>query len=137
MDNIIFKSIWKDSELMELKVTASAEYINVFQHCYVDDSLLEEIANKIQGYVSDFSKECYLEFGSKTGNYTPAFSLKLLPCDNHGHLKIETDIEIADTEKRTHRCIFYINCELGQIEKFGKSLKLLISQNEGYQVSLL
>ena len=42
MDNIIFERIWKDSNIIELKVMASSEYINVFQNCYVEDVLLDQ-----------------------------------------------------------------------------------------------
>ena len=137
MDNIIFEIIWKDSNIMELKVTASSEYINVFQNCYVEDVLLEDAADKIHNYIKNFNEACYLEFGNKTGNYTPAFSLNILPCDNYGHVKIEVDIEIADNDKRAHRCCFYVNCELGQLERFGQSLISLISDDEGSKVSLV
>lgn len=78
-----------------------------------------------------------MEFGNKIGNYTPAFSLNILPCDNFGHVKIEADIEIADNDRREHRCCFYVSCELGQLERFGQSLKSLISDDEGIKVSLV
>ena len=68
---------------------------------------------------------------------TPAFSLNILPSDNHGHVKIEVDIEIADNDRRAHRCCFYVSCELGQIERFGQSLVSLISDDEGVKVSLV
>lgn len=76
-------------------------------------------------------------YGNKTGNYTPAFSLSILPTDNHGHVKIEVDIEIADNDRRAHRCCFYVSCELGQIERFGQSLVSLISEDEEVKVSLI
>ena len=47
MDNIIFERLWKDSNIIELKVMASSEYINVFQSCYVEDVLLENAADKL------------------------------------------------------------------------------------------
>ena len=137
MDNIIFERIWKDSNIIELKVMASSEYINVFQNCYVEDVLLENAADKINNYIKNSNEVCYLEFGNKIGNYTPAFSLNILPGDNHGHVKIEVDIEIADNDRRAHRCCFYVSCELGQIERFGQSLVSLISDDEGVKVSLV
>lgn len=51
MDNIIFERLWKDSNIIELKVMASSEYINVFQSCYVEDVLLENAADKINNYI--------------------------------------------------------------------------------------
>ena len=63
--------------------------------------------------------------------------INILPSDNHGHVKIEVDIEIADNDRRAHRCCFYVSCELGQIERFGQSLVSLISEDEGVKVSLV
>ena len=137
MDNIIFERLWKDSNIIELKVMASSEYINVFQSCYVEHVLLENAADKINNYIENPDEVCYLEFGNKTGYYTPAFSLSILPSDNHGHVKIEVDMEIADNDRRAHRCCFYVSCELGQIERFGQSLVSLISEDEEVKVSLI
>lgn len=137
MDNIIFERLWKDSNIIELKVMASSEYINVFQSCYVEDVLLENAADKINNYIENPDEVCYLEFGNKTGYYTPAFSLSILPSDNHGHVKTEVDMEIADNDRRAHRCCFYVSCELGQIERFGQSLVSLISEDEEVKVSLI
>ena len=53
MDNIIFERLWKDSNIIELKVMASSEYINVFQSCYVEDVLLENAADKINNYIEN------------------------------------------------------------------------------------
>lgn len=60
MDNIIFERIWKDSNIIELKVMASSEYINVFQNCYVEDVLLENAADKINNYIKNSNEVCYL-----------------------------------------------------------------------------
>lgn len=103
---------------------------------YVEESVLRKAAEKIHNYIADSKEQCYLEFGNKTGNYTPAFSLNILPCDNYGHVKIEVDIEIADNDSRAHRCSFYVNCELGQLERFGQSFLSLISGSGGARVSL-
>lgn len=127
MDNIILETVWQDASIYELKITASSEYITVFQSCYVDSNILKEAKEKIHNYGNNYDRECYLEFGDKTGNCTPAFSLKIFPADIHGHVKIEVDMEIDDNDKREHRCCFYVMCELGQLERFGKSLMLLLS----------
>ena len=97
MDNIIFERLWKDSNIIELKVMASSEYINVFQSCYVEDVLLENAADKINNYIENPDEVCYLEFGNKTGYYTPAFSLSILPSDNpvsYTHLTLPTKLEV-------------------------------------------
>lgn len=75
-----------------------------------------------------YQEACYLEFGHKEGNYTTAFSMKLLPADVQGHVKIEVDIEIDDNDTRSHRCCFYVNSELGLVEQMGKTLKKIAEE---------
>ncbi|MDE7258755.1 MAG: hypothetical protein K2N77_05900 [Lachnospiraceae bacterium] len=77
-----------------------------------------------------------MEFGKKEGNYTPAFSMCILPVDTSGHMQVEVDIEIADNDTRTHRCCFYVKSELGLIERLGISLKNLVTALEGETVLL-
>lgn len=60
----------------------------------------------------------------------------ILPADISGHVKIEVDIEIADNETRSHRCCFYVKSELGLIEQLRLSLKNLITESDGSEVSL-
>lgn len=136
MDNIIFKKIWQDENLIELKISAKSEFVSAYQSCYIQDKKLEEIAEEICNFVENCNVDCYLEFGKKEGNYTPAFSMHILPADKLGHVKIEVDIEIADNDTRSHRCCFYIKSELGLIEKLGMALKKLITDQDGSEASL-
>ena len=136
MDNIIFEKIWQDDNLIELKISASSEFATAYQSCYIQDERLDEIADRICGYAESYNEACYLEFGKKEGNYTPAFSMCILPADVFGHIKIEVDIEIADNDTRVHRCCFYVESELGLVERLGKNLKRLITEPEGCEVSL-
>lgn len=136
MDNIIFKKIWQDDSLIELKISAESKFVSAYQSCYVQDKKLEEIAVKICNFVGNYNEACYLEFGNKEGNYTPAFSMCILPADISGHIKIEVDIEVADNDTRSHRCCFYVNSELGLIERLGMALKNLITEQDECEVSL-
>jgi hypothetical protein len=136
MDNIIFEKVWQDESLIELKISASSEFVSAYQSCYIQDKKLEETAVKINNFVGKYDESCYLEFGKKEGNYTPAFSMCMMPADMSGHVKIEVDIEIADNDTRSHRCCFYVKSELGLIEQLGKSLKKLIIEQDGIKVSL-
>lgn len=136
MDNLIFEKIWQDDSLIELKISASSEFVTAYQSCYIQDERLAEIAERICGYTESYNEACYLEFGKKEGNYTPAFSMCILPADVFGHIKIEVDIEIADNDTRAHRCCFYVESELGLIERLGKDLKRLITEPVGCEVSL-
>lgn len=136
MDNIIFKKIWQDENLIELKISANSELISAHQNCYIQDKELKKIADKIHFFAENYRETCYLEFGKKEGNYTPAFSMRILPADLSGHVKIEVDMEIVDNETRSHRCCFYVKSELGLIEKLGISLKNLITERDGSDASL-
>lgn len=136
MDNIIFKKVWQDGNIIELKISVSSEFVIAYQNCYIEDKALIEISEKICSYIENYNTACYLEFGKKEGNYTPAFSMYVLPADMHGNVKIEVDIEIADNDTRSHRSCFFVNSELGLVEQLGKSLKKLISDLEEVEISL-
>lgn len=134
MDKMQFEKIWQNDNVIELKISACSEYASAYQNCYIQDTDLKEIGEKICDYVSDHTNSCYLEFCQKEGNYTPAFSMEVLPADVRGHEKIEVDIEINDNDTRAHRCCFYINSELGLVEQLGKSLKWLVTERIGESV---
>lgn len=136
MDNIIFEKVWHDRNLIELKISANCEFASAYQSCYIQDEKLAEISEKICDYVQNYNENCYLEFGKKEGNYTPAFSMCIMPADLSGHVQIEVDIEIADNDTRSHRCCFYIETELGLLEQLGIALKGLTIGQDGIQISL-
>ncbi len=104
MDNIVFEKVWQDDNLIELKISANSEFVSAYQNCYIEDKKLEKLSERICNFVEDYNENCYLEFGKKEGNYTPAFSMNILPADMLGHVKIEVDIEIEDNDTRAHRC---------------------------------
>lgn len=122
MDNIIISKLWQDDDLIELDVIAKSKYVTINQSCYVSIEDIIRNSELIEKYVKNSDNEMYIEFGNKKGNYTPAFSLKLFPMDSRGHLIIEADLEIDDNNTRCHRCIFFIEAELGSIEHFAKEL---------------
>ncbi|MBN1045279.1 MULTISPECIES: hypothetical protein [unclassified Clostridium] len=136
MNNIIFEKVWQDSELIELKITAKSEFVTAYQNCYVQNDNLEEISEKICRYSQLYNEDCYVEFGKKRGDYTPAFSMKIMKPNTSGHLKIEVDVEIDDINNRSHRCCYYVESELGAIDKLGVKIKKLIADDVGCKVLL-
>ncbi|WPC42728.1 hypothetical protein [Clostridium sp. JS66] len=136
MNNIIFEKVWQDSDLIELKITAISEFVTAYQSCYVQNNNLEEISEKIRKYSQLYNEDCYVEFGKKNGDYTPAFSMKIMKPDISGHLKIEVDVEIDDINNRSHRCCYYVESELGTIDKLWAKLNKLIADDVGGKVSL-
>lgn len=136
IDNIIFEKIWQDGDLIELKISGKSDFVSVYQYCYIDNYDLVEIAKKMYSFINNHNNEYYLEFGKKSCDYTPAFSMRILPANLTGHLKIETDFEIADTDTHLHKCCFYINSEIGLIRNLGKSLESLTYRTVGTVISL-
>lgn len=134
MDNIILSKKYQEDNLIQLYIQANSKYVSVRQDCYIEDKDLLKNADKLFCFLKD-KKECYLEFGVKTGNYTPAFSMKL-NSDKTGHIQIEMDMEIADNSTRAHRCCFFVKTEEGLLEKFAKSIKLLPSNQENVKICL-
>lgn len=135
MSNLMISKNWKDNDLLEINVSAEAEFVKIHQLCYVQDIDLKEIGEKIVTYSFTPKKECYVEFGKKEGDFTPAFSLVFLKADNSGRVEIELDMEIDDNPDRKHRCKFYIYSELGLIEKFGRNI-ILLSGDEKEEIQL-
>jgi hypothetical protein len=89
---------------------------------------LKKIGKALLEYTYDCNNECYVEFGEKEGDCTPAFSMKILPAESSGRMKLELDFEIDDNDERQHRACFFIQSELGMLDKLGKSLQ---SMSEG------
>ena len=136
MDNLKIKKIWSDDDLFELRIEACSEFVSAYQKCYIQKQELINLSEKILNINNYKNNNCYLEFGIKTGNYTPAFSMNILPVDVYGHLKIEVDIEIEDNDERRHRCLFYVNSDLGCVERFGYSLKESVEKDDEIEVVL-
>jgi hypothetical protein len=136
MDKLKIQTVMKDGNLVELRIEAMSEYVSIHQSCYVSDSDLLLFSKRIDEYISDSKSECYLEFGKKCGNYTPAFSMLILPMNRNGHVMIEVDFEIDDNPLRKHRCSFYINSELGCVEGFGRRLGGLLVNELGTEIEL-
>lgn len=136
MDNIKIEKNWEDTNLLEIKVSAQSKYLSVYQLCYIQDTDLEAIGKRIKEFSFDPSKNCYVEFGEMTGDFTPAFSLDLYPADVNGKIKIEVNMEIEDNDERKHRCCFYIQSEIGLVEQFGNKLIQLSTQASVDEINL-
>jgi|AKZA01.1.fsa_nt_gi hypothetical protein len=136
MDNITIKKYMQDSDLIGLDILVESAYIKINQYCYVDKFQLEEKGNQLIEFANK-PKECYVEFGSKEGNYTPAFSMDIILSDSLGHIRVKMDMEIDDNSERKHRCQFYISSNIGEIENFGKKLVSLISNEIDSEIKLV
>lgn len=136
MNNIVFEKVWQDDDLIELKILAESEFVTAYQKCYIQQSDLEKVSKKIVKYSKEFTENEYIELGNIEGNYTPAFAMLLLKAEMSGHLKIEVDLEVADIDNRSHRCRYFVESELGAVERLGINLMKLASASVGNKVSL-
>ena len=136
MDNIIIEKKWSDEGIIEIKIYAETEFINVWQECYVSESCWENNAVHIIEYIKNPEGECYVVYGNKYGNFTPAFSMNFSSMDVRGHIKIEMDIEINDNNMRAHRCSFYVVTEMGLLENFAQKMYKLLRADVGYRIIL-
>lgn len=136
MDNIIFTKTWEDSGTIELEIYAVSELVSAKQNCYVTTSDLYDACEKLVKYAKNGSNDTYIEFGGKEGNYTSAFSMKYLASNAAGHMQIEVDLEVEDIKDRSHRCCYFINGELGAVERFGEKLIGLCTEKTGTKISL-
>lgn len=136
MDNLTFQKKWQDDDVIELFICGKSKYAEVCQSCYVGEEILSQYSNKLVNYSKNSSQTCYLEFGKKKGPYTPAFSMELLPADLYGHVLIDLDMEVKDNSERKHRCAFYVESDLGSIERFGNMMHKLVYGDIGCKVSL-
>ena len=136
LGNISLKKIWEDDDFFEVKIIIESEYVRAWQNCYFGAVSLSELSSFIADYCNGSGNTDYYESGPKQGKYAPSFSIRLKN-DNTGHVTIETDLEIEDTEDRTHRCVCNLYTELGLLERFSKRIPKLIQAEIGFAVSLL
>lgn len=122
MGNLIFEKIWEDIHALEFKIEAKNQYATVWQTCYTDESELKENIDSLLQFIDSEQKYCYVEFGCKTDNSTPAFSIEASFADRSGHILLELDMEIDDNSERKHRCQLYIKTDMTSLEQFCKQL---------------
>lgn len=135
MENIIFEKYMHDFDLIGLNVFVESTYVNIKQYCYVDRFQLEEASDKLMEFINN-PRKCYIEFGNKTGDCTPAFSMEIEQSDSLGHVRIELDLEVDDNTERKHRCQLYIYSNMGEIEQFGEKIKDLVTSDIYTKISL-
>lgn len=124
-DNLIFKKIWQDEHMLEIKITAVSESIKISSDYYITPELITEIGTYILKFISENQKQGIITVGTFGGNNTPAFSMQM-NCDKCGHILLDITMELNDNARPKHQCSFYIKTEPGLFEKFARSLNDLI-----------
>jgi len=131
IDNLVFEICWREGALIALRVEATSKYVSAWQSCLIQDTNLENNGESMIDFSFNPTLKRVITFGKKEINYTPAFEMTLFPADARGHIKIEVDIEIEDNNEKSHRCLFYIESEIGLLEKMGLGLKALAHSEVG------
>ncbi len=135
-DDIYVKKIYQDQDLIEIEVKFISKYAIVWQTCYLDSKNIEKYTTMLEEFVIQKQERCYLEFGSKKGRYTPAFSL-CLEDYSFNKVRIEVDMEIDDNQDRKHRASFYMYGTINDITKFTSNFKRIKVESVGYNFNLL
>ena len=136
MDNVVLKKKWEDEECIELSIISQSQYVIVNQNCYISKEALAGNSEMIRSYIEGTNEKTYISFGNKEGNYTPAFSMEIMPPNDYGHITIEMDMEIDDNTTRSHRCKFFVRTEMGLLEEFGKGLYSVCNESCGTTLEL-
>lgn len=124
MDNIIFKRVWQDDDFFSVMITCSSPLVTAMTEYYVSETIINELICLIEEFVSGRQTKAKWQSGAFGNGTTPCISLEFVKQDSRGHIRIEAVMEIEDGGNLDmHKCCFYINTELGLLERFGKRLR--------------
>lgn len=136
-DNIVFRKIWEDDAVMELKATCTSSVVSVTSAIYVSEDMLDELASKIKKFLSGDGDEELWENQERGDRCTACLSLRFLQKDKHGHITIEVFVELDDGGTYTeHNCCFFTHTEVGLLESFAEALIALKNGAAGFEIRL-
>ena len=136
-DNIVFKKIWEDANLIEIELTCISPVITTTSRILVCDDLIDELADKINQFLEGKIKETIWQNEEKGNKSPPCAILHFLNKDARGHILVEVFLEVDDGGDFTkHNCCFYINTEHGLLMNFSNKLSRLKSKSEKYEIQL-
>ena len=88
-------------------------------------------------FLNEKATEVLWENGTIGDHSTACVSLRLLHKDKLGHILIEVFMELDDGgDYSSHNCCFYLNTEMGLLERFYKRLPMLKQNSLGSQITL-
>ena len=140
MDNIIIKKIWNDSYVIEcnnffeIKLICINEFITISQNVYMTDEIAKRLAKTIKKSINNRTEA---RFYVSINKEESGVLIKVFPADVHGHILIEMKMEINDNDKKIHYATFYIETEIGLLDKFASKISQLISLEIDEEVSLI
>jgi hypothetical protein len=137
MGNIIFEKLEQYDSFMEVEVTGISKFACVNTRVYIADEHLSVLASLVQQFCYDTSSHFYWENGEKGDRTTTSVSLEFVHKDTLGHIVVELYMELDDGGSlNKHNCCFYVETELGLLERFGQRLGVLKHQHNGERIAL-
>ena len=125
---IKIKKIWQDEieDFFSIQMVARSKVIWAQAHVYATSETIDDLLNKLNGFISSNAGEALWENGVTVGETPVPLSLKFLRKDKLGHVLVEVYMELDDGRTLGgHNCCFYVETDLGLLEKFHKRLHLL------------
>ena len=137
-DNLIITRFWQDIEFFQIEIECKTELITARVKVYTTDDLIDDLCNKIEGFLSGNVDSTYWQNGTRGDSTTPSITFCFSHKDKLGHILIEVFMEIDDGGTLdTHNCCFYINTEIGSLYQFKENLLKLKAPQLGIQISLV
>ncbi|MDO4353859.1 MAG: hypothetical protein Q4C93_02720 [Clostridia bacterium] len=136
-DYIAMQKLWYDVHLAQIEVVGSSEFITASAKIYVCDDLIDGLIRQIERFVNGEVSEAYWANEQKGDGSTTCVALRFMHKDRLGHVLIEVFMELDDGGSyATHNCCFYVNTEIGQLERFCGKIPILKQDTVGVRIVL-
>ena len=136
-DYISMEKIWQDVFCYQVKITCASCCAVATNDFYTSDDNIDALFHGLNDFMKGKTNEFLWENGEKGDRSTACITLKFAHKDKLGHVLIETYMELDDGGSySSHNCCFYLNTELGLLEKFCKRLPTIKQKSLGIKVVL-
>lgn len=136
-DNIMITRIWEDVDFFQIQIECKTDLVVIREKVYITDNSIDELCGIIEMFLSERASSFFWQNGMKGDDTTPCISMRFVKKDKNGHVLIEVFMEIDDGGKlSSHNCCFYINTEMGLLQRFKEKLPKIMNHQVGIQVSL-
>lgn len=136
-DYIEFERIWQDNDFFEMKITCSSDYITATTNIYTTNQSINNLINGLCTFIHGKIDTCFWKNGEKGDDTTAYVSMEFIKKDSFGHIQIEIYMELNDGGSPSkHHCCFFVNTELGLLEKFQKDFHKIQMPFLGTKIAL-
>ena len=137
-DNIRMEIIWQGDDYFEISLTCCNKMISATTNIYVTDEIINDLELSINQLVRNTKEMAIWKVGERGNDSIPCVELKFFQHDLHGRILIECFMEIDDGGSfDKHNCCFYVNTELGLLQRFGLNVAFLKTKEKRASISLL